>query len=421
MERKRIPEYTLVLGDQNQIQLLNNWLFSEVRKGHRILKIYVNTNRSFSNVCAPVAAILDHYRAKGITIRVKFNRNKEGGDYAWHTKFNRPLSIEDEKDSEKSDKYYPFDKVWTFSTSVGVQELVSSFILKLRQEDIIKQGVIESVEWCLNEVMDNVLQHSNESKGYVMVQIFKQRKQFSFCVFDAGIGIYNSLKDTKHHPEKAIDAITMALQERVTRDEKIGQGNGLWGLTSIVKKTNGTMEISSCGAIYKWDHGIESTNKDAGFTINKHFGTSFIDVRLNYNKPIDISGILTDSQGRKYEPVDLWLESIEDDENNRYVIKVREQANGTGTRRSAEQLRNMVLNISNIQKKVVVLDFKGINIISSSFADELVGKIIAEKGFVFFTKAFRIVNLSESNSLILNRSVQQRMAQIYYDDKLSEI
>ena len=140
-------------------------------------------------------------------------------------------------------------------------------------------------------------------------------------------------------------------------------------------------------------------------------------LRCNYGDTIDIIGALTDSHGNKYEPVDIWLENLEDD-SDRYVINISEQSSGTGTRQSAQKLRNLVLNISNTQKKIVVLDFQGINLISSSFADELVGKIVAEKGFVYFTKAFRIENLSESNVNILNRSVEQRMAQVYFEEAL---
>ena len=69
------------------------------------------------------------------------------------------------------------------------------------------------------------------------------------------------------------------------------------------------------------------------------------------------------------------------------------------------------------QNSFVIFDFEGVNLLSSSFADELIGKIILEKGF-YYTTAFRIKNLSPSNSAILNRSVEQRMAQKYYLNKM---
>lgn len=403
----------LSLDRTTRVQQLNDWVLAERKAGHTSFDVYIKESRTYSNVCAPIAGVIEHYRNQGIRINIRYPRSS----YVRHTRLWNPLAIENCVESEK---FYPFDKVWTFSTSEGVSDLVSAYVLELRKNDIMQKGVIESIEWCLNEVMDNVLQHSNTSKGYIMAQIHKQSKIFAFCVFDAGIGIYNSLKNTKHHPEKAIDAITLALQERITRDEKIGQGNGLWGLSTIVSKSKGKMEISSGGARYLFDAGAIRTTKEGGFVLSSKLGTSFLDVRLSYSSGIDIANALTSSDGNRYQPIDIWLENLEN-ENNQYIIKVAELASGTGTRQSAEKLRNIVLNISNNQQKIVVLDFQGVNLISSSFADELVGKIIAEKGFVYFAKAFRIANLSEYNTTILNRSVGQRMAQIYFESQLARM
>ncbi len=413
MNKKKSPRFILSLDRTSRVQQFNDWIVSQVRAGQSNLLVDVQPSRTYSNVCAPIAGVIDYYRSKGIKINIHCKK----GDYSFHTRFWNPVPIEKCKDSEE---FYPFDKVWTFSTSEGVSKLVSAFILALRKDDIIKEGVVESVDWCLNEVMDNVLQHSKTNIGYVMAQVHKQSKVFAFCVFDSGIGFYKSLKDSKHHPEKPIDAITLALQEKVTRDEQIGQGNGLWGLSSIVSKSQGQIEISSGGATYKFINGQVKTIKEGGFVLDKDKGTAYLDVRLNYNKELNILDALTDKNGIQYSPVDLWLENLEDDKNQ-YQIVISEQSGGTGTRKSAEKLRNMILNISNNEKKVVVLDFKGINLVSSSFADELIGKIIAEKGFLFFTKAFRIINMSDVNAQILNRSVGQRMAQVYLTDALRNI
>ena len=97
-------------------------------------------------------------------------------------------------------------------------------------------------------------------------------------------------------------------------------------------------------------------------------------------------------------------------DNGDIIVSVANQSHGTGTRKAAEKLRTLVLNI----KKKVVLDFTGVNLISSSYADELIGKIISQYGFSFFISHFSMTNLSSTNAFILNRSVQQRMAQNYY-------
>lgn len=69
----------------------------------------------------------------------------------------------------------------------------------------------------------------------------------------------------------------------------------------------------------------------------------------------------------------------------------------------------------------MILDFDGINVVSSSFADELIGKIVAERGFMYFMHYFEMKNVSSFNMGVINRSVEQRMAQKYYDNQMPDI
>lgn len=110
--------------------------------------------------------------------------------------------------------------------------------------------------------MDNVLQHSCVGCGYIMGQIHPSTKILIFYIFDYGTGIYNSLNSSsEHHPQTPIDAITMALQEKVTRDTNVGQGNGLWGLSQLITRSNGILRVSSGGATYKNINGNEIIRK----------------------------------------------------------------------------------------------------------------------------------------------------------------
>lgn len=68
----------------------------------------------------------------------------------------------------------------------------------------------------------------------------------------------------------------------------------------------------------------------------------------------------------------------------------------------------------------IAIDFLGVNFISSSYADELIGKLVAEIGFVQFCKRVSIENIAAFNVPIINRSVGQRMAQLYYDPSIPD-
>lgn len=406
-------EIKLQVKSPSVIKFFNRSVLEGINRGYKDFKLIIENDGIFSNACVPIAALLQYYKNKeDLTFEVVLQPN----GYIEHTHMDNPLVAKDYIDNCQMKS--PFDVVWFFKSDVEINALVNNYLLCLRQSDIIADGVIGSIEWCINEVMDNVLQHSGIGCGYIMGQIHQTTKRLSFCIFDCGTGIYNSLRgSSEHHPRTPIDAITMALQEKVTRDTSIGQGNGLWGLSQLITKSNGILKISSNGATYENTNGTITTAKQGGFYLGKSNGTTTVDFQLDYSKDIDIASALT---GYNYNYVDLWLENLESDiDENIINIKISELSGGTGTRIAAEKVRNMVMNIVNNDKKRVNLDFEGINTISSSFADELIGKIIKEKGFVFFTQAFRLTNLTPFLIAIINRSVEQRMAQIYYDKEMT--
>lgn len=187
------------------VKTLNDQILAGIRKGFTDFLVEVKSGSAYSNICAPIAGVLDYYRDRNINFDFKYDDDK----YIEHTRISEPIVVEDFM--EKGVINNPLDKVWKFSSSEAVHELVKAYILTLRQADVVGNGVISSMEWCINETLDNVLQHSNSKSGYIMAQHHKTAKQFSVCIFDAGIGIYNSLKDSIHKPQSAFDAITLAL------------------------------------------------------------------------------------------------------------------------------------------------------------------------------------------------------------------
>ena len=108
-------------------------------------------------------------------------------------------------------------------------------------------------------------------------------------------------------------------------------------------------------------------------------------------------------------PIDLFIENLED-EFDRIVYKIIEQSSGTGTRQSGERIRNEILNIYQSAKKPVILDFSGVGIIASSFADELIGKLVQELGLFQFQAVFPMKNMNSTIQAIVQRSVSQRLA-----------
>lgn len=412
MNEKKEFNISLSLDRHTAVKALNDQILAGIRQGYNAFNISVKKTATYSNVCAPVAGILDYYKRQGCIFTLYYEESPY--IYASHTQIDAPKVAEDFINTVELN--YPFDKVWIYSSTEGVNALVNSYIKALRQQAVLEDGVIRSLDWCLNESMDNVLQHSSCDHGYVMAQFHALSKQFSVCVFDTGVGIYNTLKSSKHNPSTPLDAITMAMQERVTRDERIGQGNGLWGLSKLISEGNGIIRICSAGASYLKQLQQESTIATGYFNLGKQHGTTLVDFQLNCNNEINITKALNGYEGL----VDYWVENLENN-NGDIELSVAEHSSGTGTRKAAEKFRNLILNLVVTDQKKVVLDFSGVNIVSSSYADELIGKIISQYGFMFFVSKIEIKNLSSFNVSVVNRSVGQRLAQTYYDKEIKDI
>ncbi|MDR0830249.1 MAG: STAS-like domain-containing protein [Prevotellaceae bacterium] len=300
------------------------------------------------------------------------------------------------------------NKIWKFEKADDMYLLINSFVDELSKIIVCQKGVLDGFEWSINEVLDNVLQHSGKSFGYVFGQVNKRKKYFNFCVFDTGQGIYNSLLNSVHKPKNAAEALQISVKEGITRDRKIGQGNGLWGLHQIVSENTGKLKIISNSVVYDLKN-----NKAETYQLAEPFESGcVVDFELDYSKEISISKALGG-----YEPVNLKMESLEDDLGN-IIIDLKTKESGVGTRQSGAKIRNELINVYIQTGKAITLNFDKINIISSSFADELIGKLVQEYGFFNFNNIFKLRNMTENLQSIIQRSIAQRMMDSYrsFDD-----
>jgi len=253
---------------------------------------------AFPNVSVPISGIIENMSLRGINFEFYYLT-----EYLKEISVKTPLRIQENKELAKRAS---LDKIWRFDSADDIYLLINSFVNELSRIIVCEKGVLEGFEWSINEVLDNVLQHSGKSFGYVMGQVHPKSKHFVFCVYDTGQGIYSSLLSSAvFTPKNPVEALMLAVKEGVTRDKKIGQGNGLWGLHQIVSENTGILNIISNSACYNltnnelktFDH-VPELPFDNG---------CIVDFQIDYDKEISISKALGG-----YEPVNSKLESSED-------------------------------------------------------------------------------------------------------------
>jgi len=369
------------------------------------VEIVLGAEEPCPNMIVPVVGLADALLSKGGNVRFKTFPHSVG-ERAVAGFDAGELNTLGPENSQRMAGGSVFGRVWRFDNASEQTALVNAMVLELDKSAKLAKGVKQCFEWCLNEVTDNVLNHSapqGRAHGYVMVQYVQGESRLKVCVFDAGIGLRASFAGSRHCPKDAADAIRLAVGKGITNGK--GQGNGLWGLHEMVKVgKRGRLHIRSDGAEYLFDpqNGVESQR--TSWSLNGFPGTTTVDFQMICTEITRLQDVF----GEQYVPVDLWQEDREQEDGS-LRLSVAELASGYGTRESAERVRHVVENAIDNDRKFVVLDFAGVDSCSSSFIDELLVKLVEKYGAVTFPNFFKTLNLSGLAAGLANFSAAQRL------------
>jgi anti-sigma regulatory factor (Ser/Thr protein kinase) len=264
-----------------------------------------------------------------------------------------------------------------------------------------------ALEWAINELTDNVLVHSQSPVGgLVQVSTFKRnKKRVIFIVADAGIGIPNSLR--QGHPEitSDADALDKAIREGVTRDKSVGQGNGLFGTYQICSRSGSFFQVESGYGKLRFS---ETGGLKIGLEDIPYEGTLVV-AEIDFSVP-DLLQEALQFNGRTHEPTDYVELHYENAEANHVVFKVSAEATSFGSRVAGKPLRNRLGNLARMcPTQPVLVDFSDVALISSSFADEFIGKLFVSFGPIEFMKRFRLVGVSPTVQQLIDRAISQRI------------
>lgn len=372
-------------------------LHTIIGKGYTEIILEGQPDIVYPNALLPICGIAEYYKSIGYTFV-----NHIENDYLQSSGFLSPFDM---SVSEIQLDANPFDKIFLFRSDQQVDAITQAYVDTLSRKHLCKEGVIDGIQWCISEIMDNVLTHSENNHGLIMAQLHPKTSHIAFCIYDVGIGIYRTLSASKHRPATEIDALSLAIQEGIG-DGK-GQGNGMYGLYQIVKNNKGTLTITS-GHSSLMMKGQGEINKftNIPFIDPKHRSTT-VDFQLYLNRKINMQEAFRTLGG---DPsFDFRIDNMLslDDEDVHYSIL--DNAQGTATRQSGLSLRNDIVNTFRRTSRRMILDFSGVKNVSSSFIDELIAKLIIDFGIIEFTRIFQIVNMNDDIRYLCNRSIYMRI------------
>lgn len=381
-----------------------------VRDGFDTIELdFSSVKNAYPNGMVPIIANIDRQKREGRHIDTILPSNLDVRRLFKTT--NRAFHLDPEHNKEENTTHNRHLTSKRFHDANEQQNLVNEIIDVAMMNLQLERSVIAGLEWSINEITDNVLNHSESPDGGIaQVSTFRSGNAVSFAVADSGLGIYRTLKKAVSTLSSDMQAIGEAVKAGVTRDPKLGQGNGLAGTLRISTMTGGGFAITSGRGHINYFGGETRRYARRPWEV---FGGTLVcaDIRID-SKNFSISDALGFNTTHHREKVDYIELNYLNETGDRTTFMVKNESTGFGNRPSGRQLRTKVINILNAEPTCpIFIDWTGIPLISSSFADEFMGKLFLEMGAMNFSARVKNIGMEKLIRDLLDRAIFQRLTQ----------
>lgn len=344
----------------------------------------------------PIMPLIANYRRKGVSFECILPQNESLGRLFMNTNWAHHISPDEYSQTSYTGGHVPALNYTNIDESIVIFSRVMDMILSQLK---VERTVLQAVEWSLWEIMDNVSNHAESPVGgFVQATTYEVANRIEFVVADSGIGIPKSIGIRGHEA-----ALKKAILEGVTRDKEKNAGNGLYGSYQVASFSGGKFEIHSLNGFLALRPNGEPVSHRASIPYN---GTSVL-----CGIGLGESGILNKAlrfKGKPHNPPYDHIEHRFENEAGQLVFNVKEEAKlDLGSRQGGQRIRRMIENLLQEQSPII-LDFHGISVISSSFADEVFGRLFVEMGPRAFMDLIKMRNVDTTVGGLIDRAIVQR-------------
>jgi hypothetical protein len=116
-------------------------------------------------------------------------------------------------------------------------------------------------------------------------------------------------------------------------------------------------------------------------------------------------------QSPEWEPFDYIDAGYTTADGRALVLRLTQETAGFGSRRAGAPLRMKCLNLLRSGSQPLLLDWEGVPLVSSSFADEAIGKLYIELGPLTFGARVHCTNMEPLVKSLVENAIVQRMGQ----------
>lgn len=240
----------------------------------------------------------------------------------------------------------------------------------------IEVSVLQALSYCFYEILDNVHIHSGKPLGTAMTHFDSKEEVLRILVADDGMGIRQSLAENeKYQNITEAEAVKMCLEDSVT-DGK-GMGFGLYATSRLIKN------IGLQFILHSGNHKLIYKDGNTEIVENGLWQGTIVYMEIRTSKEIDPNDMVDhktnaeDQYNESFVETDV-LESLWTTQTDYgKIFAFSHFGTDFGTREMGARIRQQL--ITNLNEDVpITLDFTGVNVVSNSFADECIAKLLLE-------------------------------------------
>jgi anti-sigma regulatory factor (Ser/Thr protein kinase) len=301
-----------------------------------------------------------------------------------------------------SDKHIP---AVSYSNSDTHYQAVNQVVDKLLSSlEGFSRDQLAALEWAINEITDNVLNHASSPIGGIVQLTTKSKSNIvEFVVCDAGVGIPKTLREAHANLTSDVDALDRAIREGVTRNKTTNMGNGLFGSFRLAQLSDGYFSIYSGYALLEFTRkrGIQVFRQTIPYS-----GTAVV-CGISTAKPDILSEALS-FRGERYTPSHSYVDKLVEEGNT--LIKLKDESKSFGSRDAARPVRIKLENLLAASSGQIDINLDAVALISSSFADEVFGKLFVQLGAIGFMTRIKVTGGTTIVKQLIDRAIAQRVA-----------
>jgi anti-sigma regulatory factor (Ser/Thr protein kinase) len=368
----------------------------------------------------PVICVIDHLKSRGVEFSLQLPEETWLARLFVNTNWAHFICPDKYKQSDiVHDRHLALQRFEDFRQQ---QQVVNYFLDVVMRSMMLDRRIISGLEWSINEITDNVLNHAqSDNGGFIQVMTNQDKGTIFFIVGDPGRGILAAMKEGFPTMTDDAYAIGEAVKAGVTSRRDYGQGNGLAGTLRIATWSRGLFEITSGSVqlVVKHDGSDSYEGAESRIyrrSVNQIFQGTIVSATIGINSVFSLEEALGFGKAL-HQPTDIIELQYENDEGTEMYLKLCDETTGFGTRFSGSQIRTKVSNLLSAGSgKILVIDWDGIPVVSSSFADEFVGKIFVDLGPLNFSMRVRNVNMEALVKGLVDKAIKQRLVQSMSSD-----